>query len=137
MLTRVKCKFKEWAVQVGIQNELSWWCTAYSKNSVRLWGQHETSTTERGETFSGGPMVKSSPANARDIGSVPAPGRSHRPQGNEAHEPQLRTLVHLRPMLHKRRNCDGQPVHQARECPRLPQAEKARTQQRPGAAINN
>ena len=82
-------------------------------------------------------MVKNSPANARDMGSIPVPGRSHRPQGNEAHEPQLWMLVHLGPMLHKRRYCDGKPVHQAREYPRLPQVEKARTQQRPGAAINN
>ena len=96
----------------------------------------ETSTIERGEAFSGGPVVKNSPAAARDTGSVPVPGRSHGPRGNEAHVPQRLMLVHLGPRLHKRRDCDGKPERQTREYPRLPQVEKARAQQRPGAATN-
>ena len=32
--------------------------------------------------FSGGPMVKNPPANARDKGSIPGPGRSHMPWSN-------------------------------------------------------
>ena len=32
--------------------------------------------------FPGGPVVKEPPANPRDTGSVPAPGRSHMPSGN-------------------------------------------------------
>ena len=32
--------------------------------------------------FSGGPVVKNLPANARDPGSSPGPGRSHMPQSN-------------------------------------------------------
>ena len=34
------------------------------------------------EDFPDGPMVKNSPANAGDIGSVPGPGRFHMPQSN-------------------------------------------------------
>ena len=29
------------------------------------------------EAFPGGPVVKNSPANARDVGSISGPGRSH------------------------------------------------------------
>ena len=32
--------------------------------------------------FPGGSMVKNPPANAGDTGSIPDPGRSHKPQGN-------------------------------------------------------
>ena len=37
----------------------------------------------------GGPVVKSPPANAGDMGSIPGQGRSGLPQTNQAHEPQL------------------------------------------------
>ena len=32
--------------------------------------------------FSGNPVVKNAPANARDMGSISGPGRYHMPQGN-------------------------------------------------------
>ena len=35
-----------------------------------------------GGGFSGGAVVKNQPANARDTGSSPGPGRSHMPQSN-------------------------------------------------------
>ena len=35
-----------------------------------------------GKDFSGGPVVKNPPADARDTGSVLAPGRSHMPWEN-------------------------------------------------------
>lgn len=35
--------------------------------------------------FSGGPVVKNSPANAGDTGLIPGLGRFHMLQGNEAH----------------------------------------------------
>ena len=41
-------------------------------------------------------MVGSLPANAEDTGSIPGPGKSHMPQSNKAHEPQLLT-PHSRP----------------------------------------
>ena len=37
----------------------------------------------------GGTVVKNPPANARDTGSIPGPGKSHMPRNNEAHAPQL------------------------------------------------
>ena len=37
-------------------------------------------------------MAKNPPANARDTGSSPGPGRSHRPRSNEARAPQLLSL---------------------------------------------
>ena len=42
--------------------------------------------------FPGGTVVKNLPANARDMGSSPGPGRSHMPRSNEAHAPQLLSL---------------------------------------------
>ena len=33
--------------------------------------------SRRAEAFPGGPVVKNSPANARDVGSISGPGRSH------------------------------------------------------------
>ena len=35
-----------------------------------------------GEVFPAGSVVKSPPANTRDMGSIPGPGRSHTSQGN-------------------------------------------------------
>ena len=40
----------------------------------------------------GGAVVKNPPANARDTGSSPGPGRSHMPQSNKARAPQLLSL---------------------------------------------
>ena len=39
--------------------------------------------------FPGDPVVKNSPANAGDMGSIPGLGRFHMPEGNEAHGLQL------------------------------------------------
>ena len=49
-------------------------------------------------------MVKNLPANAGDTGSTPGPGRSHVPQSNEAHAPQLLKPVHLEPVLRNKRS---------------------------------
>ena len=43
--------------------------------------------TKKG-AFPGGPVVKNLPANVRDAGSIPGPGRSHMPRGNWAYAPQ-------------------------------------------------
>ena len=40
----------------------------------------------------GGSVVKNPPANARDMGSITDLGRSHMPQSNKAHVPQLLNL---------------------------------------------
>ena len=42
--------------------------------------------------FPGGPVVKNLSANVGDMGSIPGLGRSHMPQGNEAHAPQPLSL---------------------------------------------
>ena len=47
--------------------------------------------------FPDGPVVKNPPASTGDTGSVPGPGRSHTPQGNEAS--QLLNPTCLEPML--------------------------------------
>ena len=54
--------------------------------------------------FPGGAVVKNPPANARDKGASPGPGRSHMPQSNEARAPQLLKPAHLEPMLHNKRS---------------------------------
>ena len=42
------------------------------------------------------PVVKNPPANAGDMGSIPAPGIFHMQRGNYAHEPQLLKLLYAR-----------------------------------------
>ena len=42
--------------------------------------------------FPGGAVVESPPANAGDTGLSPGLGRSHMPQSNKAHAPQLLSL---------------------------------------------
>ena len=42
--------------------------------------------------FPGGAVVKKPPANAGDTDSSPGPGRSHMPQSNDSHAPQLLSL---------------------------------------------
>ena len=49
--------------------------------------------------FPAGPMVKNLPANVKDTGSIPGPGRSHMPWGNEAWMPQLLSPCSLAPCL--------------------------------------
>ena len=67
-------------------------------------------------------MIKNPAANAWDLGSIPGPGRSHMPQGNETHVPQLQS-----PHSATREALGGE-TH-------TPQLEKALTrQQRPTAA---
>ena len=44
------------------------------------------------EGFPGGTVIKNPPANTGDTGSSPGPGRSHMPQSNKAHAPQLLSL---------------------------------------------
>ena len=51
--------------------------------------------------FPGGPVVKNSPANVRDTGSIPGLGR--------AREPQLLS-PHLEPVFPKRRHHNGKPA---------------------------
>ena len=45
-----------------------------------------------GRDFPGGAVVKNPPASAGDTGLIPGPGRSHMPQSNQAHVPQLLSL---------------------------------------------
>ena len=78
--------------------------------------------------FPGGAVVKNPPANAGDTGSIPGPGRSHMPQSNKAHVPQLLSLcsrarepqllkpAHLEPVLcNKRSHRNEKPVHRNEE----------------------
>ena len=89
--------------------------------------------------FPGGTVVKNPPANVRDMGSSPGPGRSHMPRSNEAHVPQLLSLssgaashnywarvpqllkhAHLEPMLlNKRSHHNEKPTHRKEEQPLL------------------
>ena len=78
--------------------------------------------------FPGGAVVKNPPANARDTGSSPGPGRSPMPRSNEARAPQLLSLrsgackpqllkpTRLEPMLHNTRsNHNEKPTHHNKE----------------------
>ena len=43
--------------------------------------------------FPGGTLDKNLPVNAGDLGSITGPGRFHMQQGNNAHAPQLLSLL--------------------------------------------
>ena len=53
---------------------------------------HMTPTAVWFRDFPGGKVVKNPSANVGDTGSSPGLGRSHMPQGNYAHAPQLLSL---------------------------------------------
>ena len=55
--------------------------------------EKNTSLKKMFEDFPGGPVVRNPPANARDMGSIPGPGRFHMLWGNYAHVPQLLSLL--------------------------------------------
>ena len=58
--------------------------TQYYKSIILQW-----KFKNKTRFFLGGPVVKNPPANAGDMGLIPAPGRFHKLQGNEPHVPQL------------------------------------------------
>ena len=69
--------------------------------------------------FPGGPVVKSLPANAADLGLIPGPGGFHKPWSNQAAEPQPLSSQ-PRPVLRSTRShCDEKPRTRpaARETP--------------------
>ena len=62
-------------------------------------------------TSPGGRVVRNSPANAGDMGSIPAPGRFHVLRNNEVCGPQLLKPAHLEPVLRNKRSlCNEQPM---------------------------
>ena len=50
--------------------------------------------TTQSQGFPGSSVVKNTPANAGDTGSIPGPGRSHMPWSNQVCEPQLLSLCY-------------------------------------------
>ena len=65
-------------------------------------------------------MVKNQPCNARDIGSIPGPGRSHMPIATKPNMPQLLKPWHLQPALcSKRCHHNEEPAHCNEEQPLL------------------
>ena len=88
--------------------------------------------------FPGGPVIKTLPAKAGDMGSIPGLGRFHIPWGSEACEPQLLSLHVATSEAHAPRACTLQlekPLRrearawQLESSPSLPQLEKAHMQQ--------
>ena len=64
-------------------------------------------TSDEHVDFPSGPVVKNLPASAGDTGSIPDPGRSHMPRGNEHSywtlKPQLLKSTCLESVLHSKR----------------------------------
>ena len=88
--------------------------------------------------FPGGAVVENLPANARDMGSCPGPGRSHMQRSNWAREPQLLSLrVWSLCSATREAAIVRGPRTAMKSGPRLPQLEKALAQKRrPNTAIN-
>ena len=72
-------------------------------------------------------MDKNLPADVRDMGSIPGPGRFHMTQSNKAREPQLLKPMHLKSLCPARREATakGSPRTTLKNNPCLPQLEKA------------
>ena len=88
--------------------------------------------------FPGGAVVENLPANAGDTGSIPGAGRSHMPRSNWVHVLQLLSLCATTTEARKPRaralQQEKPPQWEAHEpqqrsSSRLPQLEKAHTQQ--------
>ena len=61
-------------------------------------------------------MVENLPANAGDMGSSPALGRSRMPRSNWAREPQITEPARLEPVLRNERGRDSErPAHRDEE----------------------
>ena len=87
--------------------------------------------------FPGGAVVKNPPASAGHMGPIPGPGRSHMPQSNKAHAPQLLSLRSRarEPQLLSLRATATEPA--TKSSSHSPQLEKAcAQQQRPNTAKN-
>ena len=66
------------------------------------------------------PVVKNLPANAGDTGSIPGPGRFHKPGGGKPRGPQLLKPVHPEPTGHNERGPHSEePVPCSRDQPLL------------------
>ena len=66
--------------------------------------------------FPGGPVVKSLPANAGDVGSVPGLGSFHVPQDDYTQVPRLLSPCTLEPMPRSKRSPrDEKPIAPTRE----------------------
>ena len=86
--------------------------------------------------FPGGSAVRNLPANARDMGSIPGPGRTHMLQSNYTHAPQLLNLCSRawEPQLLK--PLSPEPGLRNKRSPSSQQLEKACEQQKSNAAKN-
>ena len=62
------------------------WLTSITLDLLRVRPDH---SRQNAGDFPGGPVVKSLPTNAGDMGSIPGLGRSHMPWDNQADVPQL------------------------------------------------
>ena len=91
-----------------------------------------------GTGFPGGAVVENLPANAGHTGSSPGLGRSHMPQNNWAHEPQLLSLrVWSLCSATIEATIVRGPCTAMKSGPHLPQLEKALAQKRrPNTAKN-
>ena len=73
--------------EIAIHSSILAWKIPWTEESGGLLSmglqrvQHDL-VTEQQQGFPGGSVVKNSPANAGDIGSIPDPGRSHMPWSN-------------------------------------------------------
>ena len=115
-----------WAAIYGVaqsQTRLKWLSSSSSSRVGHNWSDLAASServtgserayvdriTKRAQmkSLSGGPVVKNLPANAEDMGLIPAPGRFHTPTCHNYCNPSTPES-----MLHKKRNqCNVRSVH--------------------------
>ena len=121
-------------------SDLSHACTFRKDNEENMTSGGFSLEVPQHLSFPGGSVVKNSPANARDKGSIPGPGRSHLPLSNWLHAPQLLSLVAsrawesqvlkpagLEPVLHNKRRYHNREggTPQLESSPHSPQLERS------------
>ena len=116
---------------------MHYWKSYKTNNLVSLTNNWQ-SIKKKGRGFPGGAVVENLPADVGDTGSSPGLERSHMPQSNWAHEPQLLSL-HAWSLCSATREAAivRGPRTTMKSGPRLPQLEKALAQKRrPNTAKN-
>ena len=98
----------------GQRSQFVWCGPAVWSGPLGGCGEPLTEVGKRGVGFKGGgpgspPWDRNRPANAGDVGSIPGPGRPHRPQSSEAAGPQLLSLS----VLQRLRATSTEPTHRS------------------------